>query len=83
MAEVPNMDRRWVPEGGLSKHRDKIHKGSKVADTKNLPFSFSKPRREATTYFECVACGRQFVAGKNTIMVICPDCNKVTKARKI
>jgi len=83
MAEVPNMDRRWIPEGGLQKHRDKIHRGSKAADNKNLPFEFSKPKKESSSYFECAECGRQFSAGKNTVMVICPDCNKLTKAIRL
>jgi hypothetical protein len=83
MAEVPNMGRRWIPEGGLQKHNEKIHKGSKIANDKNLPYNFSKPKRQASSYFECEECGREFAAGKNTVMVICPDCKKVTKARKL
>jgi rubrerythrin len=83
MAEVPNMGRRWIPEGGLGKHNERIHKGSKIADSKNLPFTFSKPKRESSAYFECEECGRTFASGKNTVMVICPVCKKLTKARKI
>jgi len=77
-------DRRWIPEGGIQKHRDKIHKESKVADTKNLPYTLSRPPiRKSFEYFECEECGRQFDASKNTIMVACPDCKKLTKARKV
>ncbi|MFA5397404.1 MAG: hypothetical protein WC346_15450 [Methanogenium sp.] len=80
MAEVPNMERRWIPEEGLKKYREKIHKSSKLADAKNLPFTFSKPKRGSSGYFECAECGRGFFSGKNTVMVICPICKKLTKA---
>jgi len=76
--------RRWVPEGGLQKHREKIHRESKFADEhKNLPFTFSKPQRKSNEVFRCVECGRIFSAPKNTIMCICKECNKVTKAERI
>lgn len=75
--------RRWVPEGGLQKHRDKIHKESKVADNKNLPFTFSKPIRKSYTLFECVECGKVISASKNTYMLACSECKKLTKVRKI
>jgi len=75
--------RRWVPEGGLQKLRDKIHRESKIADDKKLPYTFSKPIRKSYTWFECEECGRIFSAAKNTVMVICSGCKKLTKARKI
>ena len=35
--------RRWIPEGGEQRLRDRIHKESKfVDDHKNLPFTFAK-----------------------------------------
>lgn len=76
--------RRWIPEGGLQKHRDRIHRESKKADEKNLPFTFSKPKKDKKSDdFNCAECGRGFSAPKNTIMCICPDCKKVTKAVRI
>jgi len=79
------MARRWVPDGGEKKLRDKIHKESKFADDhKNLPFDFSKPKKNGKmVYFRCVECGRVITAGPNTIMCICPDCKKVTKVERV
>lgn len=79
------MERRWIPEGGLKRHADKIHKESKIADNyKNLPFTFSKPpRNKKHKWFECTICGRTFEAPINTIMCACPICKKVTKVESI
>jgi len=74
--------RRWVPEGGLQKLRNKIHKESKVFDQKNLPYTISRPNiRKCYTGFECVDCGYVFSGSKNTTMVICPYCKKLTSVR--
>ena len=76
--------RRWEPEIGNKRHGEKIRKESKMADQKNLPFKFSKPKKSAPpAVFECSGCGRLFSASKNTVMVICPVCKKLTTARKI
>lgn len=77
--------RRWIPEGGLHKHNEKIHKESKFADDyKNLPFSFSKPpRSKRHEWFECVECGHILSAPKNTVMVECRQCNKATKVERM
>jgi len=77
--------RRWVPEGGLRNHVDKIRRESKIADDyKKLPFKFSKPPRDKKhEWFECVECGRIVSAPVNTIMYACPDCKKATKVIKI
>lgn len=74
-------DRRWIPEEGLDKYRERIHKESKFADDyKNLPFKFSKPRRSRRhELFKCVECGNEIYAPKNTIMAVCAVCKKVTK----
>lgn len=76
--------RRWIPEGGLQKHREKIHRESKIADDyKKLPFTFSKPpRRVKHRWFECIECGRLLEAPVNTVMCACPVCKKVTKVRE-
>jgi hypothetical protein len=78
-------ERRWIPEGGLQKHREKIHRESKFADDhKNLPFTFSKPTKpKKYEWFGCVECGRVLSAPKNTIMYACPDCKKATKVVRI
>lgn len=76
--------RRWIPEGGIKKHVDKIRRESKIADAKKLPFTFSKPpRRVKHQWFECVVCGRELEAPINTIMCVCPVCKKVTKVKVI
>ena len=77
--------RRWVPEGGLRKHRERIHRESKISDDhKNLPFTFSKPKKDKRAdYFACVECGRYFSAPINTIMCACPNCKKATKVTRI
>ena len=76
--------RRWVPEGGLQKLRSKIHKESKATDNHGkMPYTFSKPIRKSSAWCECVECGRTFSATKNTYMVACPVCKKLTKVRKL
>lgn len=76
--------RRYIPEGGLQKHRDKIYRESKEADKKNLPFTFSKPKRPGRqTDFSCKECGRVFSASIRTVMCICPDCKKVTEVELV
>jgi uncharacterized OB-fold protein len=79
------MTRRWLPEGGEKKLKEKIHRESKFADDhKNLPFSFSKPKKSGKMIcFQCVECGRVVMAGINAVMCICPDCKKVTKVEKV
>ncbi len=77
--------RRYIPEGGLQKLRDKIHKESKFADDhKKLPFTFSKPTKpKRHDWFSCVECARVVSAPKNTFMFACPTCKKATKVVKI
>ena len=73
-----NTKRRWLPDGGEKKLRDQIHRESKFADDyKNLPFTFSKPRRVGRQcLFRCCECGHVFMAPKNTVMIICSNCKK-------
>ncbi|GAG08014.1 unnamed protein product [marine sediment metagenome] len=77
--------RRWIPDGGEQKLRDKIHRESKFADNhKNLPFNFSKPPRSGKSYlFKCLECGHTFSAFKNTIMCICSICKKAAKTERV
>lgn len=80
-----SMPRRWIPEGGEQKHREKIHKESKFVDNhKNLPFSFSKPLSSGKKcLFKCLECGHTFLASKNTTMCICSKCKKAAKVELI
>lgn len=76
--------RRYIPEGGLQKHRERIHKESKSADEKNLPFTFSKPiKSKRQAEFSCKVCGRIFLASVNTVMCACPNCKKVTEVELV
>jgi len=77
--------RRWIPDGGLQKYRERIHRESKFADEyKKLPFTFSKPRRpKLNECFCCEKCGYMLSAPKNTVMMICPSCKKVTQVVKV
>lgn len=76
--------RRYIPEGGLQKHRDKIHKESKMADQKNLPFTFSKPiRRTCHDTFRCEGCGHIMYLPRNSVMVICSNCNELRKVTEL
>ena len=77
--------RRYVPEGGLQKLRSKIHKESKEADDqKGLPYTLGRPPvRKCYTGFECVECGYQMSGSKNTYMIVCPECKKLTKVKLI
>jgi len=75
-------ERRWIPEGGLDKFNRKIHRESKFADDhKNLPFTISKPPRRTGRHewFQCVECGKELNAPRNTFMLACTVCNKATK----
>jgi ribosomal protein L37AE/L43A len=82
--EPGSMGRRYLPEKGLKRHRDKIHRESAEYDKKNMPFTFSKPpRRGSTRTFQCLNCGHVFEAPKKTIMVICSVCKQLSKVREL
>ena len=70
--------RRWIPEGGVRKHNERIHRESKFADDyKNLPFEFSKPKKSKRSItVKCKSCGYITSVSKNTIGMICPECKK-------
>jgi len=76
-------DRRWIPEMGEKAYKDKIHKESKFSDEhKNLPFTFSKPKRaKAKDVFVC-DCGHIFSAPKNIVMFICSSCKQLKKVSR-
>jgi len=77
--------RRWLPDGGERKLRERIHRESALTDKyKDLPFKFSKPtHNKPSNIFKCSECDYLFFAPKNTILVICSNCKKLTKAEKI
>lgn len=80
-----SVPRRWIPEGGIDKHRAKIHRESKFADEhKNLPFTFSKPDKpKKSDVFRCAKCGHLFTAPSRTIMCICSECKELTSVERL
>jgi rubrerythrin len=76
--------RRYEPAIGEKKHRERIHKESKIADNKNLPFNFSKPKKAGRqNYFQCVNCGYTFSASINTVGVVCNECKKFSICKEV
>ena len=77
----PGSKRRWEPEGGISKHNERIHKESKQADNKNLPFSFRKPNKPLGRSMEvvCPYCSKICSINDKTTAVICGSCKKFFK----
>lgn len=77
--------RRWEPEGGIERHRHKIHRESRHADEyKNLPFTFSKPgkgKRRKTA--ECSNCGKIISVSINTVGIICNDCHSYASVKEV
>jgi hypothetical protein len=81
----PGHGRRYEPSVGLKKHNERIHKESKIADSKNLPFSFRKPLKVVgrSVGIECPHCGNYIGANTNTVAIICNSCNKFFKIDKL
>jgi len=79
-------ERRWIPPDGLRKHREKIHRESKIADDqKDLSFTFSKPSKSVGkfTYVKCDNCGRVTSASTITVGIICQDCGVFSTVTEI
>ena len=76
--------RRYSPAIGERAHRERIHKESKSADNKNLPFTFSKPKKNGrVSYFSCNNCGYIFNASINTVGVVCNECKKFSTCTEL
>ena len=79
-----SVPRRYTPPGGEKRHRERIHKESKIADSRNLPFAFSKPpTSKRQSYFSCNNCGHIFPSSISTIGVICNECNHFSACSEI
>jgi len=72
------MPRRWSPPGGEKKYRERIHKESKHADNKNLPFTFRKPPKPKgrSLLLKCDNCGAVISGTTVTVGIICSSCGK-------
>ncbi|RKZ10822.1 hypothetical protein DRQ25_01565 [Candidatus Fermentibacteria bacterium] len=70
--------RRYEPEGGVTNHNERIHRESRHVDNHmNMPFTFSKPKREArAAYYKCPDCDYIHRGNVNTYGLICPECHK-------
>ena len=77
--------RRYIPECGLKKHRERIHKESKFADDhKNLPFKFSKPKKYSRREVKiCCNCGSYVNVNVNTVGVICRSCGLYSPVKEV
>ena len=74
----PGSDRRYEPKGGINKHNARIHRESKISDSKNLDFTFRKPYKAKgrSTYVKCDSCGYITSATTVTAGIICPECKQ-------
>lgn len=82
----PGSPRRYEPEMGLKKHRERIHRESKQADDwKNLPFTFSKPPKPKgrSTYIRCDNCGHITSGTTATVGIICKECGKFSSVTEV
>jgi hypothetical protein len=72
--EAPNRHER-----GSKKYLKMVDESSKKAASKNLPFTFSKPKRSENlaVWCQCPSCDRVSHVGKNTVMVACVDCKSL------
>jgi len=70
--------RRVTPPGGVKQHNERIHRESKfVDDNKNLPFTFSKPKKpKRSKIVKCNNCGHIIAGSVDTVGVICKNCHK-------
>lgn len=77
--------RRWEPEEGVNKLKERIHMESNYVDQhKNLPFEFSKPRRSGRKhYMECTNCGNIVYVSINTVGIICNNCKTYVKVKEV
>jgi hypothetical protein len=77
--------RRFEPKEGLNNLKKRIHKESKyVDDNKNLPFTFSKPKKNTRScYKKCTACGDIKHVNINTVGIECKKCNSYTSLEEI
>ena len=82
----PGTPRRYEPSSGIKKHRERIHKESRVADEyKNLPFKFRKPPKPkgSMAYLKCNNCGHVTIATTVTVGIICNNCKKFSTVTEV
>ena len=71
---------------GSKKYKDMIDRGSKAADQKNLPFTFSKPAKRTKApeniYHLCFLCGHVSMVSRHRVSQTCSGCNQQTQVNK-
>ncbi len=74
----PGSPRRYEPHGGVNKHNARIHRESKISDSKNLDFNFRKPQKSIgrSAYIQCDNCGYITSGTTVTAGIICPECKE-------
>jgi hypothetical protein len=82
---APGSPRRYEPMGGVNKHNARIHRESKISDSKNLDFNFRKAPKSLgrSAAVECDNCG--FVIGGTTATagIICPECKQFSTVTEV
>ncbi len=74
-----SVSRRWLPEGGEKKHKERIQRDSKFADdNKKLPFTFGKPYKPKGSFslLKCDNCGAITTGTTATVSIVCSSCGK-------
>lgn len=81
----PGTERRWEPEGGLNAHNKRIHRESSYVDkNKNLPFTFSKPKKSGRRqHMKCKNCDNIVYVSINTVGIICKECNAYVSVEEV
>ena len=82
---TPGSPRRYEPRGGVNNHNARIHRESKVSDSKNLDFSFRKPPKPVgrSAYIECDNCGYVTSGTTATAGIICPECKEFSTVTEV
>jgi ribosomal protein S27AE len=80
-----SVDRRYEPAGGVKAHNERIHRESSYVDKyKNLPFTFSKPKKaKPLTTKVCANCGSPVSVTRHTVGIICSKCKKYSEVVEV
>jgi len=75
----PNREAANQHSMGKKKYSEMVSSGSKAADDKNLPFSFSAAKKSGSrsVICECPGCSELSAVTKNTVMLVCSSCKKL------
>jgi len=78
--------RRWLPEQGLKKHNDRIHRENGSTTGADLPYTFSalpKPLSGRPNLVKCDNCGHLIGVSTATVGVICSNCKKFSTVTEV